>query len=69
MNPEEVGSNANEHMDLLVQVRASRQRAEAFFFHALYLGCYQKVGLQFRVGFTTLNGPIKKNLSQMCTAA
>ena len=42
-NPERLGSGSNEDMDLLVRLRASRQRAKAFFFHALYLGCHKKV--------------------------
>lgn len=37
--------------------RASRERAKAFLFHALYLSCHQKVGLQFRVGFYHLQWP------------
>lgn len=47
----------NEDLDWRVRERASRERAKAFLFHALYLSCHQKVGLQFRVGFYHLQWP------------
>jgi hypothetical protein len=42
-NPKEVSSDASEGMDLPAKIRASRQKANASFFHALYLGCQQKM--------------------------
>jgi hypothetical protein len=42
-NPEEVGFNFSEGMNLAARARAGRQRKQASFFHVLYLGCHQKV--------------------------
>jgi hypothetical protein len=42
-NPEDLGSNAPDRMNLPTRVRASRQRAKAFSFHICYIGCHQKV--------------------------
>jgi hypothetical protein len=40
-NPEEIGFNTSEGMDL--PARASRQGEQASFFHGLYIG-YQQMG-------------------------
>jgi hypothetical protein len=43
-NPEEAGSSAREGMDPPARVGASRQRANASFFHVLYISCHQIKG-------------------------
>lgn len=43
LNPKEVDSDASEGKDLLVRVKASRQREQASFFHVFKAGCHQKV--------------------------
>ena len=68
-NPEEVGSNANEGMDLLgregrnrdtyvhtyihTYIHTERERARASFFYVLYTGCQQKVWSKLKVGLST----------------
>ena len=46
-NPEEVGSNA-EGINLMVRMKASRQRTKGSFFHVLYIGCPQKKAVQIQ---------------------
>jgi hypothetical protein len=38
-NPEDAGCSASRGIDFLARVKASRQREQASFFHALYIGC------------------------------
>ena len=60
-NPKEVGSNANEEMDLSVRARESRQREQGFLFQVLYTGCQQKVWSRWKV-----NLPTSKDLDSRC---
>jgi hypothetical protein len=53
-NPKEVVPSASEGMDLLVRTRASRQRAEACFFHDLSIGFQQRVWFRLKVSLSTL---------------
>jgi hypothetical protein len=45
--------NASEVIDLAARVRASRQRAQAFFFYALHIGFQQKVHSRLKVDLHT----------------
>jgi hypothetical protein len=54
---QEVGSNASEGKNLPVTVRASRQRANTFFFYVLPIDCYQKVWPRFNVDFLPSKDP------------
>jgi hypothetical protein len=58
-DPEGIGCNGSEGMNLLA--RASRQRVRASFFHIIYIGYLQEIWPRLKVVLPTSNDLRKKS--------
>jgi hypothetical protein len=52
-NPEDMGSNANEGMDLLARQKSKQAKRETQFFHVFYTVSQQKVWPRLELGLCT----------------